>query len=69
MSTSPAVADRFLSTSTVVERTSLSRTTLWRMIRRGEFPKPVHVSPGRVAWSEAALTEWFASKSASAEAA
>ena len=53
---------RLLPPPVVTDRTSLSRTTLWRMVRRGEFPKPVQVSPGRVAWSEALVNAWIAAK-------
>jgi len=53
---------RLLPPPVVTERTSLSRTTLWRLVRRGEFPKPVQVSPGRVAWSEASVNAWIAEK-------
>ena len=54
--------DRLIPPSAVLDRTSLSRTTIWRMVRAGTFPKAVEVSPGRVAWSEAALNDWIASK-------
>lgn len=50
--------DALLPPAVVMDRTSLSRTTLWRLIKRGEFPGSVRISPGRVAWSEAAVTEW-----------
>ena len=53
---------RLLAPPVVLDRTSLSRTTLWRMVRKGEFPKPVQVSPGRIAWPERAVSAWIASK-------
>jgi prophage regulatory protein len=40
----------------------LSRTTIWRMHRRGDFPQPVPVSPGRVLWDEAAVEAWIESR-------
>jgi len=55
-------ATRLLPPPVVTDRTSLSRTTLWRMVRRGEFPKPIPISPNRVAWSEAEVDAWIASK-------
>jgi prophage regulatory protein len=48
----------------VLELTSLSRTTRWRMERRGEFPKRVRLSPGRVGWPQAAIEAWIRSRSA-----
>jgi predicted DNA-binding transcriptional regulator AlpA len=36
----------------------LSRTTIWRMQRRGDFPRPIPISPGRVCWDESAVDQW-----------
>ena len=44
--------------------TSLSRTTRWRMERRGEFPKRVRLSPGRVGWRQADIEAWISSRAA-----
>ncbi|WP_153400366.1 AlpA family phage regulatory protein [Pseudomonas sp. FSL R10-1339] len=30
----------------VLDATSLSRTTLWRVMKNGQFPRPVRISPG-----------------------
>ena len=35
-----------------------SRSTLQSMIDEGRFPKPIRVSRGRVAWSEAEIAAW-----------
>ncbi len=53
---------RFLSSKQVQERTSLSRTTLWRLEKEGLFPSRIQVSPRRVAWSEAEVTDWLKSR-------
>ncbi|HBP47788.1 AlpA family transcriptional regulator [Pseudomonas sp.] len=50
--------DRFIREKDVLEITSLSRTTLWREVKRGRFPKPVVISAGRVGWRESALATW-----------
>lgn len=55
--------DKFLPPPVVMDRTSLSRTTLWRMVRAGTFPRPIPLSPGRVAWSEAEVSQWMAERS------
>ena len=44
--------------------TSLSRTTRWRMERRGEFPKRARLSPGRVGWRQADIEAWISSRAA-----
>jgi prophage regulatory protein len=48
----------------VEELTSLSRTTRWRMERRGEFPRRVRLSPGRVGWRQAEIEAWIRSRTA-----
>src|SRR5215467_24085 len=48
----------------VHELTSLSRTTRWRMERRGEFPKRIRLSAGRVGWRQADIEAWIRSRTA-----
>ena len=56
--------DRLLPWDRVQDITGLSRTTAWRMQQRGDFPRPVPISPGRVGWSETELTAWKAARKA-----
>jgi prophage regulatory protein len=42
----------------VLRLTTLSRTTLWREIKRGRFPESVVISAGRVGWRESAISAW-----------
>jgi predicted DNA-binding transcriptional regulator AlpA len=35
-----------------------SRSTLRSMVEKGLFPRPIRVSPGRIAWSEAEIAAW-----------
>lgn len=48
----------FLTLDDVCRRLSVSRATLWRMMRRGEFPKPCQLSPGRVGVPADELDSW-----------
>ena len=50
---------RFLTAQEVDRVHPVSRATRWRMVRRGEFPAPVQISPGRVAWKEADVRAWL----------
>jgi len=43
---------------------AMGRATIWRMVKRGEFPKAVRLSPGRVAWREVELVAWQAQRRA-----
>ena len=43
----------------VRERTGLSRSTIWRLERRGEFPKHHRIAPNVVAWVEEDVHMWI----------
>lgn len=46
----------------VEEITGLSRSSIYAMMARGEFPKPVHITGKAVAWPESAIAEWLNSR-------
>jgi prophage regulatory protein len=46
----------------VRERTGLSRSTIWRLERQGEFPRHHRISPSVVAWVEEDVTSWIERK-------
>lgn len=54
--------DRFLPWRKVHDITGLGRTTAWRLRRAGDFPHPVPISPGRVAWRERDIAAWNESR-------
>ena len=65
--TSPSPSESFRSSRllrlpVVAARVGLSATTIWRQRRRGQFPDPVRISPGCVAWREADVESWIASR-------
>lgn len=41
---------------------NLGRTTWWRLVRAGDAPRPIKISPGRVAWLETDILEWIAER-------
>lgn len=49
----------------VLNRTSLKRDTMYRMIRSGVFPKPVKIAARAVAWPEAEIDQWLRDRAAS----
>jgi len=53
---------KLLKKAEVVEITSLSAVTIWRLVRAGKFPKAVQLSPGRVAWREEDIRAWVAAR-------
>jgi prophage regulatory protein len=46
----------------VRERTGLSRSTIWRLERRGAFPRHHRISANVVAWIEDDIANWIRSK-------
>lgn len=56
MSDSP---DRILRLKTVLTRTGLSRSTLYRKMQNGTFPPNLKISTRCAGWRESALAEWL----------
>jgi prophage regulatory protein len=50
---------RFLKVREVCQRTSISRTSLYRMVEAKEFPHPAQISDHRIAFLESAVTAWI----------
>ena len=57
-----AVPLRFLRFTTIRERTGLSRSTIWRLERRGAFPLHRRISTNAVGWLEHEVDEWVESR-------
>ena len=53
---------RLLRFPAVRARTGLSRSTIWRLERRGAFPRHRRISPNAVAWLEQDVSAWIESK-------
>lgn len=44
--------------NTVEKITGLSRSLIYEMINRGEFPRPIRIGKRAVAWRESDIAEW-----------
>lgn len=53
------MSSRILRRSTVQERTALSRSTIYELMSRGEFPAPVQLGPRAVGWRESEIEAWL----------
>ena len=53
---------RLISFREVAQRVGLSRSSVWRMERVGQFPKRRRLSVNRVAWWEPEIEEWLRSR-------
>ena len=51
--------DRILRLKSVIERTGLSRSTLYRKVQARTFPKPLKISERCVGWRESELEAWL----------
>lgn len=49
---------RLIRLDAVCTRIGLGRSTIWRMTKDGEFPKPRRLSTHAVGWLEADVNEW-----------
>ena len=54
--------DTLIRLPQVLKRTGLSRTTLYRLVQSGDFPRPVKISPRASAWRSLEITEWIATR-------
>ena len=57
----------FYDRKQIRDLTTLSTVTLWRMQRRGEFPKSHQLSRNRVGWPVKAVNAWLTARSAANE--
>ena len=46
----------------VTDKTGLSKTHIYRLVKAGEFPKPTKISKRVSVWDEATLDNWLARK-------
>jgi len=51
--------DRILRLSAVLNRTGLTRSTLYRKIQTGTFPKQVRIATRCTGWRESAVSDWM----------
>jgi prophage regulatory protein len=51
--------DRIIRLRTVLDRTGLSRSTVYRKIAEGTFPSQVRISVHGAGWRESAINRWI----------
>ena len=52
----------FMTPKAVCQRTSLSRSTLDRLVAAGAFPQPIRLTDRRLAYDAAAIEAWMQEK-------
>jgi prophage regulatory protein len=58
----PTDDDLYLDWPEVIHRTTLSRTTIHRLMRQNKFPQSVRLSPGRTGWLKKDVMAWIEAK-------
>ncbi|WP_375290877.1 helix-turn-helix transcriptional regulator [Qipengyuania sp.] len=56
------MSDRFLRRPEVETETGLSRATIYRLMNRGDFPRPRRIALQAVAWRASDIENWKASR-------
>lgn len=46
----------------VINYTKIARSTLYNMIDKGTFPKPLNIGERRIVWKKEDIREWIESK-------
>jgi prophage regulatory protein len=52
------MTDTFLRCTAVVAVTGIPRSTLYELIKRGLFPRPIKLSERMAAWSSNEISDW-----------
>ena len=53
---------KFLKLQQVIEKTTLCRTSIYSLIKAGEFPNSITVMGKRKAWLESDIEDWMMEK-------
>lgn len=48
----------------VIARVGFSRSTLWRMVKEGSFPKPMKIGVRALAWDTCDIDAWIEGRKA-----
>lgn len=52
------MTDKFLRRPAVEAETGLSRSSIYRMIKAKEFPRPIRIGKQAVAWRSSDIEQW-----------
>lgn len=56
--------DRLITVDAVLSLLPISRSTLNRKVQSGDFPSPIRVGAGRLAFRESEVRDWISSRPA-----
>jgi prophage regulatory protein len=58
--------DQILRPREVIKITGLGRTTIWRGVKAGTFPRPIRLTSSTIGWCQTDLAHWLAKRRAAA---
>lgn len=53
------MSENIITAREVSKRVGLSRTSVWRLVKRGDFPPPLRLSSQRRGWIDREISEWL----------
>lgn len=53
---------RLLTRQQIEEITGLTRSTIYRLMRSGQFPEPIRIGPRAVRWPQSEIESWIADR-------
>jgi prophage regulatory protein len=62
MKSNQEIIERVIRIKEVMDRTGLSRSTIYLQVRDGEFPKPINLGSRSVGWLQSEVDSWIAQK-------
>lgn len=54
---------QLLSVRDVASRLAVSRSSIYRLLKESDFPKPLRIGEGRTAWREDEIVAWIEARS------
>ena len=61
--------EKHLRLPAVIDVTGLSRSSIYAMMSKGEFPRQVTLGKRVVAWPESAISKWLAERAVASQVA
>ena len=53
---------RLLTRQQIEEITGLTRSTIYRLMRSGQFPEPIRIGPRAIRWPQSEIESWIADR-------
>ena len=53
---------KLLTRQQIEEITGLTRSTIYRLMRSGQFPEPIRIGPRAIRWPQSEIESWIADR-------